>query len=161
MANGHDLNQLFLNPASDTHLGTFMAQIIDKTKGLQGFTLPPIFQNINTSPITPITQITLAGRSLGEDWPITLKKTSIEDKLHLNIQLTKSEAIIANLLYTNQGQLVSREDTAKAVWGKNTELDYTDHALDQLVSRLNKKLSLASPPIPIQTLRGRGYRLSV
>lgn len=55
---------------------------------------------------------------------------------------------------------ISREDIGKIYWPQNSDNLYSDWALDQLMSRLRKKIQQQHLPIIIRTLRGRGYVLS-
>lgn len=61
----------------------------------------------------------------------------------------------------SQGQTAkSREEIGEIVWPSNSIEQYSDWALDQLISRIRKKLTKYQLPISIQTLRGKGYALS-
>jgi DNA-binding winged helix-turn-helix (wHTH) protein len=46
-----------------------------------------------------------------------------------------------------------------AVWGEMGLGEVADHALDQLLHRLRRKLTSASPPTILKTIRGRGIKL--
>ncbi len=73
----------------------------------------------------------------------------------ISAALTKSEHLILTLLIEANGSIVPREAVATAVWGD----DYTDWALDRLISRLRKKLgSLSIDPSTLVTLKKRGFR---
>lgn len=73
-------------------------------------------------------------------------------------ELTKLEFKVLNFLTKNKGKIVDRASLIKAVWGEYASEDVADHALDQLIHRLNKKLKGSNSPV-IETIRGRGHRL--
>lgn len=70
--------------------------------------------------------------------------------------LSKYEKQALMCLFSGQGKLISREMLGFAVWGDDG--DFTDWALDQLVSRLRRKLTTFKIPQNfIQTVKGKGY----
>lgn len=88
-----------------------------------------------------------------------LDKDSVEN-ISFSQSLTKQEYSLAKLLIGNTGKLCSREELIEAVWPK-TPYDASEHALDQMLHRLRKKLESASPKCTLSTLRGRGCKLEV
>lgn len=74
--------------------------------------------------------------------------------------LTKQEYSLAQVLLDAKGELVNREDMIKAIWPKNL-YETSEHALDQMIHRLKKKLESATPKCELITLRGRGARLTL
>ena len=63
------------------------------------------------------------------------------------------------VLYTNQGQVVSRVDLVTAVWGEDQSAGVSDQALDALIRRLRDRLSALDPAHQyIDTVRGHGIR---
>lgn len=74
--------------------------------------------------------------------------------------LTKQEYKMAEILIKNKGELVSREEMITAVWPKNS-YETSEHALDQMLHRLRRKLEKAEPQTKLTTLRGRGCRLEI
>jgi hypothetical protein len=63
------------------------------------------------------------------------------------------------VLYSNQGQVVSRVDLVSAVWGENQSAGVSDQALDALIRRLRDRLSALDPAHQyIDTVRGHGVR---
>lgn len=85
-------------------------------------------------------------------------KDSVGD-ITLNNKLTASEHKILKILNNNLNQICGRDEIIEKLWGENAMGDISDHALDQIISRLRKKLVGSSADL--ETLRGRGYRLSV
>lgn len=71
--------------------------------------------------------------------------------------LTVSEFKLLSYLGSTKGQICSREDIIFSLWGENASFDVSNHALDQLIHRLKKKLD--ETEMKIETVRGRGYRL--
>jgi hypothetical protein len=65
------------------------------------------------------------------------------------------ELRILNILWKNK--TASREEIARGFWLEEFDNSYTDWALDQVVSRLRKKILLNKLPIEIKTKRGVGY----
>lgn len=81
-------------------------------------------------------------------------------KIQFSEALSKQEYLLAKLLTDRQNQLVTREEMIEAIW-KNKQYDVNDHALDQMLHRLRKKLASASPKCELGVYRGRGVKLSV
>lgn len=72
-------------------------------------------------------------------------------------QLTQKETSLLNYFVSHKGEVCSRDDLIGAVWPEFE--DISDWALDQLVSRLRKKLELYALPMKVKTNRGVGYEL--
>jgi hypothetical protein len=79
--------------------------------------------------------------------------------LVIDAKLSASEYKILEFLNKNRGVLCGREDIIAYVWGTKADAGISDHALDQIVSRLRKKLAGGNSSLNIETLRGRGHRL--
>ncbi len=73
------------------------------------------------------------------------------------VDLTPKEYALAALLLQNQGQVVSRSQIIKAVWGLSTVVD--GNSVDVQVLRLRKKLDDPYAIKLIRTLRGVGIVL--
>lgn len=71
--------------------------------------------------------------------------------------LTKKETLLLTYLVDHKGEICSRDDMITAVWPEFE--DISDWALDQLVSRLRRKLENQCAPMKIKTNRGKGYQL--
>jgi len=74
--------------------------------------------------------------------------------------LSVSQFRLLELLYDNQGQVVSRQDLGTAVWGESQAFEVSEQALDALVRRLRDRISGTNPSHEyIVTIRGHGLRL--
>lgn len=74
--------------------------------------------------------------------------------------LSVSQFRLLELLYDNQGQVVSRPDLGTAVWGEDQVFEISEQALDALVRRLRDRISNTYPYHEyIVTIRGHGLRL--
>lgn len=72
-------------------------------------------------------------------------------------RLTAQEHILYEFLSVNNSRVVSRDEVADAIWGKNVDAKYSDWAIDQVVHKLRKKLQKVD--MDILTHRNRGYQL--
>lgn len=64
------------------------------------------------------------------------------------------------VLYDQEGRVVSRQDLILAVWGDEEALGISEQAMDALVRRLRDRLASLDPKNPyIVTVRGHGLRL--
>lgn len=72
--------------------------------------------------------------------------------------LTKNEFLILACLVRARGGVVGREELAQALWRDEVFVD--DNTLTVNVSRLRQKLATLGLPDTLETLKGRGYRLS-
>ncbi len=76
------------------------------------------------------------------------------------VHMTAKEFRLAWLLFQKQGQLVSRDEILKLVWGRAA--GFSSRSLDTHIGRLRRKLDLDHRPfIRLRSLYGIGYRLDV
>jgi DNA-binding response OmpR family regulator len=73
------------------------------------------------------------------------------------VELTKNEARVLQLLINNEGRIVSRDDIMDALWQEDTFVD--DNTLTVNVNRLRKKLEKIGADKLLRTRRGQGYSL--
>ncbi len=73
------------------------------------------------------------------------------------LMLTPSQRTLLNLFEENQGDIVSRDMIAEAIWKESWETKYSDWAIDQLISALRDKLELVLPESRIVTKKREGY----
>lgn len=85
----------------------------------------------------------------------------VGEKITLTCKLTANEHAALNYLQEHANEICDRAHIAAAIWGEEASLNSTNHALDQLLHRLRTKLTTASPPLTLETIRGRGFRLLV
>ncbi|HOY46582.1 MAG TPA: helix-turn-helix domain-containing protein [Candidatus Dojkabacteria bacterium] len=73
--------------------------------------------------------------------------------------LTEKELIIFKCLYDKANNNVSKEEIGKALWGERMAEEYSEWAIDKLISRIRVKLDDLKPFKVIRTIRGYGYCL--
>ena len=67
---------------------------------------------------------------------------------------------LLQILYDQQGKVVTRQDLITAVWGDEEAVGISEQAMDALVRRLRDRLSQLDPKHPyVITVRGHGLRL--
>jgi two-component system response regulator MprA len=71
------------------------------------------------------------------------------------IQLSRTEYLLLELLMANQGKVLSRDLIFDKVWGYNFGPE--SNSLDVYVGYLRRKLEAAGEPRIIHTVRGVGY----
>ena len=82
----------------------------------------------------------------------------VESKLYFkgeNVDLTKNELKIMNILMSNQEKIVSREEIIEELW--DTDEFISENTLTVNVNRLRKKLSSIGLEDVIETKKGQGY----
>ena len=82
----------------------------------------------------------------------------VEGKLYFkgeNVDLTKNELKIINMLMSNQEQIVSREEIIEELW--DTDEFISENTLTVNVNRLRKKLKSIGLEDVIETKKGQGY----
>lgn len=75
------------------------------------------------------------------------------------VELTKNEFRILEILFTNKGKVVSREQMMKRLWDSECFVD--DNTLTVNITRIRKKLDEAGVQEFITTKKGMGYLLEV
>jgi len=80
----------------------------------------------------------------------------------LSDKLSPSEFKLLKYLLMNQGRICEKDEIIQNVWKESkTQEGVTDQALDQIIYRLRKKVEKdPNSPKIIQTIKGRGYKLS-
>ncbi len=72
---------------------------------------------------------------------------------------SETELDILKGLIERQGNVLTRDEIAKIIWGDNASSEYSSWAIDKSISRLRKKIKkLSIDSSMIKTLRGRGVR---
>lgn len=76
-------------------------------------------------------------------------------------QFSPQEYEVLKRLVKNKEELVSRDQVAESLWGKDWEDQYSDWAIDKVMSTIRKKLeTLGFPPQKLTTLKKRGFKLT-
>lgn len=81
--------------------------------------------------------------------------------VHIEEKFTRQEYDVLYAFLKNQERIITREDIGTVLWGSNNYEKYSDWAIDQLMSKLRKKLKQLGVDVKITTLRGRGYKMNL
>lgn len=73
------------------------------------------------------------------------------------LELTRTEYSLLELLMRNAGRIVPREQIVETVWGFDTDVE--NSTVDTFVHLLRRKVDAPDEPKLIQTIRGVGYAL--
>jgi predicted component of type VI protein secretion system len=74
--------------------------------------------------------------------------------------LSVSQFRLLEILYDNQGRVVTRPELITAVWGEGQAFEISEQALDALVRRLRDRIAQIDPTNEfVVTVRGHGLRL--
>ncbi len=84
------------------------------------------------------------------------QKISVDDK---NIELTAYEYKVLEYLAINAGEVISKNVLLDHLYDEDTDRD--PNILEVFIKRLRNKLDPEKQLNPIETLRGRGYRLAL
>lgn len=85
---------------------------------------------------------------------ISYRGIPIEEKF------TRQEYLIMKLFLAAPNKLFSRDDIGDTLWGKQSYDKYSDWAIDQLMSKLRKKLEQLGMRASLITVKGRGYKFT-
>jgi len=137
----------------------------DKVEGLQAgaddyvtkpFHLPEVEARVNAlirraggwaQPVMQCGPIALDTRS---------ETVSVDDN---NIELTSYEYQVLHYLMVNAGKVISKTELTEHLYAQDYERD--SNVIEVFVGRLRKKLDPQNTINPIETIRGRGYRLTL
>jgi len=82
------------------------------------------------------------------------------DEVEILPPLSASQFHLLEVLYENQGDVVSRDVLINSVWGDEVANGVSEQALDALVRRLRDRIAAIDPTHSyINTIRGHGLRL--
>jgi hypothetical protein len=93
------------------------------------------------------------------EWLDTIPAAEAEKPVSINAFLTGQELLVFNLLQEHLGELVAKDDIAKTMWGDTWESQYSDWAIDRLVSNLRTKLTKFGYEKTLKSLKGKGLML--
>jgi two-component system response regulator PhoP len=92
--------------------------------------------------------------------PIALDTRAQTVKVNGNpVELTTYEYRILEHLMLHAGEVISKSDLNESMY--NEEMERDSHVLEVFIGRLRRKLDPQDQIKPIETLRGRGYRLAL
>lgn len=72
-------------------------------------------------------------------------------------ELTAEENKLWQAMLKRKGSLIDKEELIRELWGERAACEISNHALDQLIHRLRKKMGKTK----IKTVFGRGYKIDV
>ena len=75
------------------------------------------------------------------------------------VRLTNTEFDLLAYFMNHPGQVLSRQQILRAVWGYGH--DPATNIVDVYIGYLRRKLAIGGGSVPIATVRSRGYRLEV
>jgi hypothetical protein len=91
---------------------------------------------------------------------VTIISNETGQEVEILPPLSASQYRLLELLYQNQGRVVTRQDLVAAVWGDEQTYAISEQALDALVRRLRERISSVDPDHAyLVTVRGHGIRL--
>jgi len=94
-----------------------------------------------------------------DGWLLDSGKHRLVDPEGVNVPITSAEYRLLEILLRHPGQVRSRDQLLDYVHGRETQI--FDRAIDNLVSRLRKKMEQDTrQPDLVQTVRGGGYMLA-
>jgi len=104
-------------------------------------------------------------RSARQAQPTTVRRAGIEiDLLSRSVRsngetvrLTNTEFDLLAYFMNHPGQVLNRQQILRAVWGYGH--DPATNIVDVYIGYLRRKLAIGDRPVPIKTVRSRGYRL--
>jgi DNA-binding winged helix-turn-helix (wHTH) protein len=76
-----------------------------------------------------------------------------------NEYLTEKELTLFIYMYSRPNQDVTRDELAKIIWTENTDAQYSDWAIDKVISRIREKLGDKKPYTLIKTTRKIGFKI--
>ena len=92
--------------------------------------------------------------------PISLNTSTQQVLLHSQaLELTAYEYKVLEYLMMNAGKVISKADLTDHIYEQDFDRD--SNVIEVFVGRLRKKLDPDNELLPIETLRGRGYRFTL
>lgn len=87
------------------------------------------------------------------------EKKHVKKKNSQNIELSKKEHALLEILEKYTNDVCEREEIIEHVWQEAESIGVSDWAIDRLVARLRNKLKSQNSGIEIITVKTRGYKL--
>ncbi len=85
------------------------------------------------------------------------KATLACERTGQNVRLSEKELHILEYMFSNQGQIMTREQLAVKIWGFENEAEYNN--VEVYMSFTRKKLAFVGSNVEIKAVRGLGYEL--
>ncbi|MCL4386853.1 helix-turn-helix domain-containing protein [Patescibacteria group bacterium] len=83
------------------------------------------------------------------------------NELNISENLSALEFRLLKFLIENPGKILERDEVINAVWQTKATAGVSDQALDQLISRVRKKIETdPNSPIHLETIKGRGFKFN-
>jgi len=84
------------------------------------------------------------------------------NNIPLDLLFSRKERQVMQLLIQHKSEVVTRYMLATNLWPTHTEKQYSDLVIDQIITRIRKRLREVSlPPTVIEVVRGKGYTLNL
>ncbi|MBQ6960283.1 MAG: response regulator transcription factor [Clostridia bacterium] len=87
----------------------------------------------------------------------TSKATLTCEQMGQFVRLSEKELRILEYMFSNQGQIMTREQLAVKIWGFDNEAEYNN--VEVYMSFTRKKLAFVGSNVEIKAVRGLGYEL--
>ena len=87
----------------------------------------------------------------------TSKATLNCEQTGQNVRMSEKELRILEYMFSNQGQIMTREQLAVKIWGFDNEAEYNN--VEVYMSFTRKKLAFVGSNVEIKAVRGLGYEL--
>lgn len=92
--------------------------------------------------------------------PASKRQKKSYHELEIDPPLSASQFRLLEILYEQEGEVISRADLVASVWGEEQAIGVSEQALDALIRRLRDRLAGIEPAHTfIITVRGHGLRL--
>jgi hypothetical protein len=89
------------------------------------------------------------------------KANSVNKLLSISKVLKGKEFTVYKEMVNRNGEVITREEIAEILWGKNAKDRYSNWAIDKTVSRIRKKLEKNNTACSIVTIKKQGYVLLI
>jgi DNA-binding response OmpR family regulator len=150
-------------PALPVIVLTAKGEVHDRIEGLDAGAVDYIVKPFSVAELAARirAQLRSATRDLGTDLKIDgleinlISRDVSVDGTAVNLSTTEFELLV--YLVRNRGQVLSREQILRAVWGYDH--DPGTNIVDVYVGYLRRKLSIGDRAVPITTIRAVGFRL--
>jgi DNA-binding response OmpR family regulator len=135
----------------------------DRVAGLQAGADDYLVKPFALAELTARLQALLRRRGDEAPGPIVVGDLVIDPRLHLatrdgrDLQLTRREYELLEAFARHVGQVLSRDQLLRQVWGYN--FDVETNVVDVFVGYVRRKLEAAGEPRMLHTVRGVGWRL--